>query len=45
MTEKILGPTGSKRRKRFLLVPFLLVACAAMFWIAGAQTGTGFVIR
>jgi hypothetical protein len=37
MTEKILGPTGSKRRKRFLLVPFLLVACAAMFWIAGAQ--------
>ena len=37
MAERILGPTGSKRRKRFLLVPILLTAGLAMFWIAGAQ--------
>jgi hypothetical protein len=37
MATKILGPTGSRRRSRFLIAPILLVACAAMFWIAGAQ--------
>ncbi len=37
MTERILGPTGSKRRRRFLWVPMLLVACTALFVIAGAQ--------
>jgi hypothetical protein len=37
MAERLLGPTGSKRRKRFLLVPILLVACAALFMVAGAQ--------
>ena len=37
MAERILGPTGSKRRNRFLLVPILLTAGLAMFWIAGAQ--------
>jgi len=37
MATRILGPTGSRRRRRFLIAPILLVACAAMFWIAGAQ--------
>src|SRR5437870_7187274 len=37
MATRVLGPTGSKRRKRFLLVPILLVACTALFYIAGAQ--------
>jgi hypothetical protein len=37
MTDRLIGPTGSKRRKRFLFAPALLVALAAMFWIAGAQ--------
>src|SRR6266404_7759586 len=37
MTERILGPTGSRRRRRFLWVPMLLVACTALFVIAGAQ--------
>jgi hypothetical protein len=36
MATRILGPTGSRRRRRFLVVPFLLVACAALFWIGGA---------
>jgi hypothetical protein len=37
MAERILGPTGTRRRRRFLAVPILLVACAALFWIVGAQ--------
>jgi hypothetical protein len=37
MATRILGPTGSKRRHRFLFVPILLVACAALFYIGGAQ--------
>ncbi len=37
MTERILGPTDSRRRRRFLLVPILLVALAAVFMIGGAQ--------
>src|SRR4051794_41122258 len=37
MADRILGPTGSTRRRRFLLVPLLLVALAAFFVIAGAQ--------
>src|SRR5215211_8228747 len=37
MTQRILGPTGSPKRKRFLLVPVLLVMLAAIFWVAGAQ--------
>ncbi len=37
MATRILGPTGSKRRKRFLLVPILLVACTALFVVGGAQ--------
>jgi hypothetical protein len=35
MAERVLGPTGSKRRKRFLLVPILLIACTALFLVAG----------
>jgi hypothetical protein len=41
MSERILGPTGSKRRRRFLWVPMLLVACVALFVIAGAQSFPG----
>jgi hypothetical protein len=37
MAERILGPTGSARRKRFLVVPFLIVACSALFLIGSAQ--------
>jgi hypothetical protein len=37
MATRILGPTGSKKRRRFLFVPILLVACAALFMVAGAQ--------
>jgi hypothetical protein len=37
MATRVLGPTGSKRRRRFLLVPILLVALASLFVIVGAQ--------
>ena len=37
MTQKILGPEGSKRRMRFWLVPMLLVALATIFWVTAAQ--------
>ena len=37
MSERILGPQGSKRRRRFLWVPTLLVACMALFVINSAQ--------
>jgi hypothetical protein len=37
MTERIIGPTDSRRRRRFLLVPTLMVALAALFLVAGAQ--------
>jgi hypothetical protein len=37
MAEKILGPEGSKRRKRFLWVPVLLIACLTLFVIGSAQ--------
>src|SRR5438045_2889843 len=37
MAEKLLGPAGSKRRKRFLWVPALLIACIALFVIGNAQ--------
>ena len=37
MTERILGESGSPRRRRFLWVPVLLTAAFALFWIAGAQ--------
>ena len=37
MTEMILGPEGSKRRRRFLWVPMLGIACIALFVIGSAQ--------
>ena len=37
MTQKILGPEGSKRRKRFWLVPMLAALFAVVFCVAGAQ--------
>jgi hypothetical protein len=37
MATRILGPTGSRRRRRFLFVPILLVACTALFLIGSAQ--------
>src|SRR5512133_2288930 len=37
MATKILGPTGSRRRRRFLIVPILIVACTALFLIGSAQ--------
>jgi hypothetical protein len=37
MTERILGPTDSRRRRRFLLVPAFVVALVAFLAISGAQ--------
>ena len=37
MATRILGPTGSKKRRRFLLVPMLCIAALALFWIGSAQ--------
>jgi hypothetical protein len=37
MATRILGPTGSRRRRRFLIVPILIVACTALFLIGSAQ--------
>jgi hypothetical protein len=37
MTHKILGPEGSKRRRRFWLVPMLVAALATVFWVTGSQ--------
>jgi hypothetical protein len=37
MAERILGPTGSRRRRRFLFVPMLLVSAVALMFVAGAQ--------
>src|SRR5919201_6452366 len=39
MAERILGPTGSKRRKRFLFVPFLCITALALIFLVGAQAG------
>jgi len=37
MTERILGPTGSRRRKRWLGVPVAFVAVLALWFVTGAQ--------
>src|SRR5262245_683065 len=37
MATRMLGPTGSRRRRRFLLAPILMAALAAVFLVAGAQ--------
>ena len=36
MTEKIMGPEGSKRRKRFWLVPMLIAVLGTVFFVSGA---------
>jgi hypothetical protein len=36
MAERILGETGSTRRRRFLLVPLVLL-CVGLFMVAGGQ--------
>ena len=41
MTERVLGPTGSKRRRRFMIGPFLLIAACALMFTAGAQAVHG----
>src|SRR5919201_3529840 len=37
MATRILGPTGSRRRKRFLLLPALLVVATSLFLVASAS--------
>ena len=37
MTERVIGPTGSKRRRRFMVGPILLIAACALLFTAGAQ--------
>jgi hypothetical protein len=37
MATRVLGPTGSKRSKRFLFVPALLVVATALFLVASAS--------
>ncbi len=34
---RIIGPTGSRRRRRFLFAPLLLVSAVALMFVAGAQ--------
>ncbi len=34
---RIVGPAGSRRRRRFLVGPLFLVTLVALFWITGAQ--------
>ncbi len=41
MAERVLGPTGSRRRRRFLFVPMLLVTAVALMFVAGAQAVHG----
>ena len=37
MARRVLGAAGSKRRRRFLAAPILMVLAISLFWIAGAQ--------
>jgi hypothetical protein len=34
---RVIGPTGSRRRRRFLIVPILLAAALGLFFTVGAQ--------
>jgi hypothetical protein len=36
MASRILGPTGSRRRRRFLLGPILLASALLALFVAGA---------
>ena len=40
MTERLLGPTGSRRRRRFLLVPLCLVMWSGCWWSAAPRPCT-----
>ena len=37
MTERVLGPTGSPRRRWTLFLPLVAVIAVGLMWIAGAQ--------
>ena len=37
VATRIIGPTGSRRRRRFLFIPIVLTALVALFLTAGAQ--------
>ena len=37
MTERLIGPTGSRRRRRFLLVPLCIVVLVGLLVVGGAQ--------
>jgi hypothetical protein len=37
MTQRILGESGSRRRRRWLVLPVLATTAFALFWIAGAS--------
>lgn len=37
MTERVLGPTGSPRRRRTLLLPLVAVLALGLIFVAGAQ--------
>ena len=37
MTERVIGPTGSPRRRWTLLLPIVAVIALGLFYIAGAQ--------
>lgn len=37
MTERVLGPTGSPRRRRTLLLPLVAAIALGLFYITGAQ--------
>ena len=41
MAERVFGPTGSRRRRRFLFVPMLVVTAVALMFVAGAQAVHG----
>jgi hypothetical protein len=37
MATRFLGPTGSRRRRRFLVAPLFLLTLVALFGVTGAQ--------
>ena len=41
MTERVLGPTGGRRRRWTLLLPLVAVIAVGLMWIAGAQAVHG----
>ena len=45
MATRVLGPTGSRRRRRFLFASLILVACTALFMAGSAQAVHEFVFQ